>query len=148
VKTITRFCHRVRYSKSLLFAVLFCCLASELLAQAPPFRTTVPGDILQQFRNQRAFWIANIFVYANRLFATLALIEFAWSAAVMALDKSDMQSWASAFVRKIMWLGIFLALLLNGQNWIPAIIDSFAQIGLGAARLGDHFRPVKSSFKG
>ena len=59
----------------------------------------------------------------------LATIEFAWSAAVMLLEKSDLQSWTSALVRKIMWIGAFYALLLNGRVWIPAIIDSFEQIG-------------------
>ena len=28
-----------------------------------------------------------------------------------------------------MWIGAFYALLLNGRIWIPAIIDSFEQIG-------------------
>ncbi|MBV8907072.1 MAG: P-type conjugative transfer protein TrbL, partial [Acidobacteriia bacterium] len=31
--------------------------------------------------------------------------------------------------RKIMWIGAFYALLLNGRIWIPAIIDSFERIG-------------------
>jgi type IV secretion system protein TrbL len=64
------------------------------------------------------------------------VIEFAWSAAVMLLEKSDLQSWTSALVRKLMWIGAFYALLLNGRIWIPAIIDSFTQIGQNAAGLG------------
>ena len=63
----------------------------------------------------------------------LAVIEFAWSAAVMLLEKTDLQGWTSALVRKIMWIGAFYALLLNGATWIPAIIDSFNQIGANAA---------------
>src|SRR5215510_4762294 len=65
--------------------------------------------------------------------ALLAVIEFAWSAAVMALEKTDLQSWTSALIRKIMWLGAFYALLLYGRQWIPAIIDSFSQLGGNAA---------------
>src|SRR5260370_25106249 len=92
-----------------------------------------PSQILQQYRSFRTNWITNIWPYANTLFALLATIEFAWSAAVMAVEKTDLQSWTSAVMRKIMWLGAFYALLLFGRQWIPAIIDIFSQLGGGAA---------------
>jgi type IV secretion system protein TrbL len=91
---------------------------------------------MDQFRNNRIQWTTNVWVYANTLFGILAVIEFAWSAAVMLLEKSDLQSWTSALIRKLMWIGAFYALLLNGRIWIPAIIDSFTQIGQNAAGLG------------
>jgi type IV secretion system protein TrbL len=40
-----------------------------------------------------------------------------------------MQSWTAALIRKIMWIGGFYMLLINGPTWIPFIIDSFTQIG-------------------
>jgi type IV secretion system protein TrbL len=54
----------------------------------------------------------------------------------MLLEKTDLQTWTSALIRKLMWIGAFYALLLNGRFWIPAIIDSFTQIGQNAAGLG------------
>ncbi len=86
--------------------------------------------------SERVQWTTNVFIYANTLFGILAVIEFAWSAAVMLLEKSDLQTWTSALIRKLMWIGAFYALLLNGRSWIPAIIDSFTQIGQNAAGLG------------
>jgi type IV secretion system protein TrbL len=121
-------------------AAVATLFAQVALAQAP-FNTTVPGDIMTQFRNQRITWTTNIWVYANALFGILAVIEFAWSAAVMLLERSDLQSWTSALVRKIMWIGAFYALLINGRIWIPAIIDSFTQIGAGVAGLGAPLNP-------
>ncbi len=88
-----------------------------------------PSKIMDQYRSQRVQWTTNIWPYANTLFGLLAVIEFAWSAAVMLLEKADLQSWTSALVRKIMWIGCFYALLLNGRIWIPWIIQSFEQIG-------------------
>jgi type IV secretion system protein TrbL len=88
---------------------------------------------MDQFRSQRTSWAANVWIYANALFGLLAIIEFAWSAAVMLLEKSDLQSWTSALVRKMMWLGAFYALLLYGNSWIPAIIDSFTAMGQNAS---------------
>jgi type IV secretion system protein TrbL len=119
---------------------LIALIAQTALAQNG-FQTTVPTDILTQFRNQRILWTTNVWVYANRLFGILALIEFTWSAVTMVLDKTDLQSWTSALIRKIMWIGAFYALLINGRNWIPAIIDSFEQIGSNAAGMAGPLSP-------
>src|ERR1700748_1310132 len=114
-------------------AITLVFLAAAATARAQNFNNTVPTDILAQYRAARVLWTTNIWVYANALFGLLAVIEFAWGAAVMLLEKSDLQSWTAALVRKIMWIGAFYMLLLNGRIWIPAIIDSFNQIGAGAA---------------
>lgn len=119
---------------------LLALVAESALAQAG-FQTTVPTDILTRFRNQRILWTTNVWVYANRLFGILALIEFTWSAVTMVLDKTNLQSWTSALIRKIMWIGAFYALLINGRNWIPAIIDSFEQIGSNAAAMAAPLSP-------
>jgi len=141
---------RIRYPRPLrslrvsllAFSVLILAqVAFSQVAPGGPFTTTVPGSILDQFRNQRLVWTTNVWVYANNLFGLLAVIEFAWSAAVMLLEKSDLQSWTSALVRKLMWIGAFYALLLNGRLWLPAIIDSFTQVGAGAAGLSKPLAP-------
>jgi type IV secretion system protein TrbL len=110
-------------------AFLIAAIASMSFAQAPPFVSTNPSQILSAFQAARGNWVANIAGYANSLFGALAVIEFAWSAAVMVLEKADLQSWTAALVRKIMWIGGFYMLLINGPVWIPFIIDSFTQIG-------------------
>ena len=114
--------------------VLVVASASIVFAQAnPAYNTRVPSAIMDQFRNQRINWTTNVWVYANGLFGLLAIIEFAWSAAVMLLEKSDLQCWTAALIRKMMWLGAFYAVLLYGNSWIPAIIDSFTAIGQSAS---------------
>jgi P-type conjugative transfer protein TrbG/P-type conjugative transfer protein TrbL len=123
----------VRWLPAIALGGLF---VQAIFAQSAPFTSTVPSQIMEQFRNQRTQWTTNVWVYANTLFGILAVIEFAWSAAVMLLEKTDFQSWTSALIRKLMWIGAFYALLLNGRYWIPAIIDSFTQIGQNAAGLG------------
>src|ERR1019366_1983420 len=115
----------------ILLSAIGVCLVSAAVGQT--YTTRVPSTIMDQFRAQRANWTAGVWLYANSLFGLLAIIEFAWSAAVMLLEKSDLQSWTSALVRKMMWLGAFYALLLYGGSWIPAIIDSFTVIGQTAS---------------
>jgi type IV secretion system protein TrbL len=110
-------------------STLLLVVAGVSFAQAPPFVSTNPSQILSAFQAARGNWVANIAGYANALFGALAVIEFAWSAAVMVLEKADLQSFTAALVRKIMWIGGFYMLLINGPVWIPFIIDSFTQIG-------------------
>ena len=62
----------------------------------------------------------------------------------MLLEKTDLQSWTSALVRKVMWIGAFYALLIYGRYWIPAITDSFEIIGQRAAK-PDRWLPAMSS---
>src|SRR4051812_24399010 len=117
-----------KYRRAVLLFVrlgVLLILAQSAFAQG----SSNPSKIMDQYRSQRIQWTTNIWPYANTLFGLLAVIEFAWSAAVMLLEKSDLQSWTSALVRKIMWIGCFYALLLNGRAWIPWIIQSFEQIG-------------------
>src|SRR5665213_710684 len=89
-------------------AILLVVVASVSFGQAPPFVSTNPSQILSAFQAARGNWVANIAGYARTLFGALALIEFAWSAAVMVLEKADLQSWTAALVRKIMWIGCLL----------------------------------------
>ncbi|HWE48321.1 MAG TPA: P-type conjugative transfer protein TrbL [Bryobacteraceae bacterium] len=116
-------------SRIVRVSTLLLVVATLSSAQAPPFVSTNPSQILSAFQAARGNWVANIAGYANSLFGALAVIEFAWSGAVMVLEKADLQSFTAALVRKIMWIGGFYMLLINGPVWIPFIIDSFTQIG-------------------
>ena len=116
-------------SRIVRVSMLLLVVATISFAQAPPFVSTNPSQILTAFQAARGNWVANIAGYANKLFGALAVIEFAWSAAVMVLEKADLQSFTAALIRKIMWIGGFYMLLINGPVWIPFIIDSFTLIG-------------------
>ena len=122
-----------RRNWSLLIAVLGLIV---LLSPVLPAQPKAPSAILNQYRGQRTAWFTAVFPFANSLFGILATIEFAWSAAVMLLEKSDMQSWTSALIRKLMWIGAFYMLLINGRYWIPAITDSFEILGQQASGNG------------
>jgi type IV secretion system protein TrbL len=116
---------------SRLLAVL-CCV----LLPSQGWADTAPSSILSQYGPLRGSWIAAVAPAARNLFGALALIEFAWSAALLLLEKSDFQSWTAGVVRKLMWIGAFYTLLIFGPTWIPAIVDSFITIGQTAAGTG------------
>ena len=75
--------------------MLLLVVATFSFAQAPVCFDK-PEPNLSAFQAARGNWIANIAGYANSLFGALAVIEFAWSAPVMVLekltDRGDMQA--------------------------------------------------------
>jgi type IV secretion system protein TrbL len=111
-------------------------MAATTTAALAQTRPDPPSQILDMYRAQRTNWFTNVYPAANTLFALLALIDFAWSAAVMVLENQDFHSWVSNVVRKMMIIGAFYALLIYGRFWIPAIVDSFEILGQHASASG------------
>jgi type IV secretion system protein TrbL len=103
-------------------------------ASAQPYGQA-PGDLLEQYRALRPAWFAAVTTAANRLFGLLALVEFAWTAAVLVMERTDLQGWTAGLIKRMMFVGAFYTLLVNGPTWIPAIVDSFQIIGRNAAGL-------------
>ena len=67
----------------------------------------------------------------------LALVELIWSAIWWVVDREDGLGVVTALLRKILAIGFFYALLLNGGAWIPAIIQGFSQAGARASGVAD-----------
>src|SRR4051812_41445859 len=105
------------FHRELILSMLLVLSAAAICAAQSP---DPPSQMLDAYRAQRTTWFTNVLPAANTLFAILALIDFAWSAAVMVLEKQDFHSWVSALVRKMMTIGAFYALLIYGRFWIPA----------------------------
>lgn len=123
-------------SKNIFMWLFATALLLTTLSMVASAQNKAPSEILNQYRAQRTTWFTAVWPFANSLFGMLAVIEFAWSAALMLLEKNDLQSWTAALVRKVMWIGAFYALLIYGRYWIPAITDSFEIIGQRAAQTG------------
>jgi type IV secretion system protein TrbL len=121
------------WKKAITITVVGVALA---LPQVAMGQATAPSALLDQYRAARTSWFTAVATAARQLFGILALIEFAWSGAVLLLEKGDLHSWTAGMVRKIMWIGAFFTLLIYGPTWIPAIIDSFEILGQRAAGTG------------
>ena len=114
-----------------IYSALIVVTAAMAFGQSPVINA--PTQILQQYQSVRSAWLTAVAGYANRLFGILALIEFAWTGIILLLDKTDLQSWTAALIRRMMFIGAFYALLQFGTTWIPAIIDSFVMVGQNAS---------------
>src|SRR6202166_4550322 len=117
-------------------------LSAAALAHAQgPNSVNGPSSILDEYKGLQTAWITKLLGAAQRLFFLLAGVEVAWSFTLLAIEKADFQALTATIVRKIMWIGIFYAILLygvtpGGGGWIPAIINSFHILGQSASSVG------------
>ena len=131
---------RVVLSYVIVIGVALLSAAAFAHAQGPN-SVNGPSSILDEYKGLQNGWIAKLLGAAQRLFFLLAGIEVAWSFTLLAIEKADFQALTATIVRKIMWIGIFYAILLygitpGGGGWIPAIIDSFHILGQNASSVG------------
>src|SRR6267142_1893934 len=133
-----RFCMVLSH---LILIGVFLLTAAALAHAQGPNSVNGPSSILDEYKGLQNGWITKLLGAAQRLFFLLAGIEVAWAFTLLAIEKADFQALTATIVRKIMWIGIFYAILLygitpGGGGWIPAIIDSFHILGQNASSVG------------
>lgn len=104
-----------------------------LMALPASAQTAILDNIANSYKSAAIGWASVMLGYANKLFSMLAAIEIAWCAIVWALTKSTIEDLMASLLQKIIGIGMFYAILLNGPTWIPAIINSFVDAGSNAA---------------
>src|ERR1700720_369894 len=137
-------CGGRRFSMVLIHVVVigvFLLTAAALAHAQGPNSVNGPSSILDEYKGLQNGWITKLLGAAQRLFFLLAGIEVAWSFTLLAIEKADFQALTATIVRKIMWIGIFYAILLygvtpTGGGWIPAILNSFHILGQNASTVG------------
>jgi type IV secretion system protein TrbL len=109
-------------------AVVAFATAATAHAQAP----VDVGGTFQQIEQAANAWIPTIMQEASFLFYVLATLDFAWGAPQL-LREHDFNGLFLSLIKKLLVISFFYAVLINGQTWIPAIVNSFAQLGANAA---------------
>jgi type IV secretion system protein TrbL len=118
----------IQRRKLLLVVAVAFASASTAHAQAP----VDVGGTFQQIEQAANAWIPAIMQEASFLFYVLALLDFAWGAPQL-LREHDFNGLFLSLIKKLLVVSFFYAVLINGQVWIPAIVNSFAQLGATAA---------------
>ncbi|MCP5057559.1 MAG: P-type conjugative transfer protein TrbL [bacterium] len=91
--------------------------------------TSILTNLVLAFQAATAGWFAALFPIARNLFFTLATIEIVWAASLWVLERDDPTQIFVQFLKRIIAIGFFLAVLTFADVWIPAIIDGFATAG-------------------
>ncbi len=105
-------------------------LASALLLVAGEAHATGILDSVQQsMQTASSGWMDRGLSYGKNLFGSLAAIELSWAAAQYTLQKGDVADLLGWFTLKIAAIGFFFTILTFAPTWVPAIVNSFAQMG-------------------
>jgi len=130
------------YKRGMVWALLAIgsALVVPVIAHAQEPGSDI-GSIFSQVQNAANAWIPTIFSAATRLFFLLASIDFAWSVPNL-LREHDFMGLFQGIIKRLLVIGIFYGILVNGQTWIPAIVRSFVQIGSNATGLPSQMDPT------
>lgn len=85
----------------------------------------VVDDMIKTFADASKAWQAPLLAIAISLFWLLATIQFAWSMIGLAFKTTDFNTWISAIVTQIMFIGFMYWILTNFSTFAGYIIDSF-----------------------
>jgi type IV secretion system protein TrbL len=89
----------------------------------------VSGTVLEMYNSMRPAWLAAVMPWANRLFWSLAIIDMVWAAIKWWGARLEIEEWTAQLLQKIIIIGAFYALLINGPEWVNAIIVSLQEVG-------------------
>jgi len=113
----------------------FFLVAAGALASAATAHAQAPVDVggtFQQIEQAANAWIPTMVQEASYLFYALATLDFAWGVPQL-LREHDFNGLFLSLIKKLLVISFFYAVLINGQTWVPAIVNSFAQLGANAA---------------
>ncbi len=131
---------KLRHRSLLVLGALVITTGAFAYAQTPAPQSG-PSDLLDVYKNATTTWVSTAFGYANKLFGLLAVIDFTWAMIVLFLERHELEGWIAGFLKKLMTISFFYALLINQSTWFPAIINSFVQIGQQAGGVSGYLNP-------
>jgi type IV secretion system protein TrbL len=74
-------------------------------------------------------WLMRAQNIAKGFFFSLVAVEMAWSMILYVLQKDNLGELLTSWLLKIMGICFFYAVILNANIWLPAILNSFIQLG-------------------
>jgi type IV secretion system protein TrbL len=131
---------KLKHRSLLVLSALVIATGAFAYGQTPAAQSG-PSDLLDVYKNATTTWVSTSFGYANKLFGLLAVIDFTWAMIVLFLERHELEGWIAGFLKKLMTISFFYALLINQSTWFPAIINSFVQIGQQAGGVSGYLNP-------
>ncbi len=122
---------RVSLVCRLFFALVLTVGIARAVGSAPP---PLLDSMTDEFEAAATQWESRIADAALRLFFLLGTLDVVWTGLLLAMKGSGLQEFAAELIRRLLFIGFFLALLLNAHDWSRSIVNSFQQVGAEAVR--------------
>lgn len=122
----------IRKSLRVKFVLTAVLLAAESTAHAqnPTGQSNMVFNMYAQAATQ---WMQVAHGYAQTLFGLLAVVDFAWTAVMLALEGHELNTYMARIIRKLMTISFFAVILAQGTYWMGAISASFIKVGQTAS---------------
>jgi len=117
--------------RAILLAMMVVAFAGCLHAQVPA--TGQSNMVFTMYANAATQWMQVAHGYAQKLFGLLAVIDFAWTAVMLALEGHELNTYMARIIRKLMTISFFAVILAQGTYWMGAISASFIKVGQAAS---------------
>jgi len=117
--------------RGFLLAMIVVAFAGRLHAQVPA--TGQSNMVFTMYANAATQWMQVAHGYAQKLFGLLAVIDFAWTAVMLALEGHELNTYMARIIRKLMTISFFAVILAQGTYWMGAISASFIKVGQAAS---------------
>lgn len=117
--------------RGLLLAAIVVAFVGQVQAQVPD--TGQSNMVFTTYAQAATQWITVAQGYAKTLFGLLAVIDFSWTAGMLALEGHELNTYIARIIRKLMTISFFAVILANGTFWMGAISASFIKIGQAAS---------------
>ena len=111
---------------------LILLLILPTLASAEIDANNNAQTILQTFAAASHQWVAAIKPAGMYLFTAFVTIDMVLTSAFMAFKVSEIGEFIAELIRKIMWIGFFLALFKSAE-WLTMIPESFSELAFKAS---------------
>ena len=94
------------------------------------------NNINNMYRDQILYVLGpSVFQHANYVIGVLALIQVIWTISFLTIKGHEFDSVVATALKQVMIIGFFYTLLLNGGQWLPAVINSLSKIGAQAGAI-------------
>jgi len=117
--------------RTIVLGTLVIAFAGRLHAQVPD--TGQSNMVFTMYAQAASQWMQVAHGYAQKLFGLLAVIDFAWTAVMLALEGHELNTYMARIIRKLMTISFFAVVLAQGTYWMGAISASFIKVGQAAS---------------
>jgi type IV secretion system protein TrbL len=94
-------------------------------------------DLVQGYQTAANSWLNTLVPAAERTFGILAGLEIAVGALMWVVNRKTVDEMLLAFIKKILVLGVFYALLSQFRMWVPRIVQGFQAAGQASSHTQD-----------
>ncbi|WP_191485984.1 P-type conjugative transfer protein TrbL [Pseudomonas sp. FEN] len=124
-----------------LVSAMLLLSAGSAMAAGDVTQSNEMNGLLRMLYQAASEWSPRLQGYANRLLASLALIQLVWTFMPLVMKQADLGEVVGELIRLFMVIGFFYAVIEHSVPWATAVVDSFREAAGTASGSGRALQP-------